>query len=320
MPVFVSNPSPGAWEWVVDVSSYVNWKYVYYEWYYYGMSNYAFAGGTYSATVPGGNGSPNPVITWIYPWEWDAGTTFQVSIGGSGFGDAATVDAGPYATVSVQHPNWDEQINATVTVSPDAPSGQQTVTVTSNGVNGMGFQAGPGQTQQTPANGQVTLVAAAGSCVVPVNFRQNSVPVCHETTGVLSFIYTWDSSSGNRQDLQGCSVREVVWYDNGGQPESPPFPDFKFTDPTVVTGPGRSEGFPDNHAPPTGSFVRPYREYAFNARQTYQYKCACQGTEEWTDFPSYRQILIKREVTAREGPWKYVITKSEKACSLALPQ
>jgi len=173
--------------------------------------------------------------------------------------------------------------------------------------------------QNYQAQAQVTVPA----CAVPTNYRQTSF-YCASTTGVLSFNYTWDSSSGKIGDLASCTIQEVVRYDNNGVPPSPPFPNFTFPNPTVIppnssTRNGSSALLVDRHSPPSGSFVKPYSESTFNGSQDYQWNCACNGTG-WTIFPGFQGIPIVRQVTKPTGTWEYKITKSSQSCTLVIPQ
>jgi hypothetical protein len=70
---------------------------------------------------------------------WNAGTSFTLTITGSGFGANPTLTITGPSVTSVKTTQSDTQITATVSVDSLAPSGSATVTVKSNGYNGTGF-------------------------------------------------------------------------------------------------------------------------------------------------------------------------------------
>ena len=99
-------------------------------------------------------GDPTPVIEQIAPSVWTKGETTSVTIYGSGFGASPLLNAGSGITFSNVTATEDSQISAQVTVAPDAAPDERTVTVTSQGASGNGFQpvggsqAGTGGTAQ----------------------------------------------------------------------------------------------------------------------------------------------------------------------------
>jgi hypothetical protein len=176
----------------------------------------------------------------------------------------------------------------------------------------------------------VSTPLSTTTCAVPVRLRQYSPAYCNTVTGKLSFVYVWDSLSGNKADLATCQIRERVLYDNNGVPPSPPFPSgpgSSFPNPTVQPAPtdppivrlnGSAQTAPDNHYPPTGFYNKPYSLTFFNATQFYEYNCACQNTPNWTSFPDFNGIPIVRSVQNPSGTWIYNITKSGASCSIPI--
>jgi hypothetical protein len=246
----------------------------------------------------------------------------RATIHGSGFGDNPEVNAGWWAMVSVQWANGVE-IHGTVSVDPNAPDTMETVTVTSRGWGGQGFMPAPGANPTANATVQIRG-AGAPRCGVPVNFRQFGIAQCYQVSdprGRLRLYFTWDSSTGDRQHLQGCYIREAVRYPGGPTPPSPPFPNYTFQYPPATGVSATNELMSDDHDPPSGEFVRPYSESTFSARQDYEYRCQCQGTEEWTVFDGFRNLLIERKVTSDNGtsPWRYEVRTQGEVCSFPLP-
>ncbi len=153
-------------------------------------------------------------------------------------------------------------------------------------------------------------VSAAASCAVPINFRQ-VYPGIDIGSGTLYFErYSWDSSTGNLQDLSSCTVGEIVTYPGVGDyfPPSPPFPAGGFINPTVIDVAGNSIGFEDVHRT-RGNFVAPYSSASFTAVQYYRYSCPCMNNGAPVNLAG--PIDIVRSVTiADRGTWKFTITKS----------
>lgn len=111
--------------------------------------------GTATATVD----DSTPAITGIDPGDWNAGSTISVTFNGQNFGtNAPTLGFSPSSGISYTLSSYnDTQIIANVTVAAGTPNETVTVTVTSNGYNGQGFQnGGNGQSAQSqPARAAV---------------------------------------------------------------------------------------------------------------------------------------------------------------------
>lgn len=142
--------------------------------------NYSGSGGSisgnYTATTPGNYtvyvtqdtgtasasftvGDPTPSISSITPNAWPNATTTPVTIQGSGFGSnpSVQVDGSGITYVVTQRSNASIQLQ--VTVDGEAPPGQATVTVTSNGYGGSGFiSSTPGQAQQSTSTASKAIV------------------------------------------------------------------------------------------------------------------------------------------------------------------
>ena len=146
-------------------------------------------------------------------------------------------------------------------------------------------------------------------CPVPVNFYQDG-PGTDVGSGTLHFVYRWDSSTGNKSDLQACSIYERVDYNPNDIPfPSPPFQALSPQNPSFK-GPfaANIEGITDDHTTP-GGFVAPYREATVNASQMEYYTCPCaNGGNPVTIFEG---LAIVRAVTSNgNGTWRFVITKN----------
>jgi hypothetical protein len=125
--------------------------------------------------------------------------------------------------------------------------------------------------------------------------------------GTLYFEYKWESTSGDLNDLAGCSVREKVDYP-GGNPyyfPSPPW-DGDVDNPTLRPDPpipATDGNLVDTHSPP--DFKKPYCAAYFCATQEYQYR-PCVGN--WETLLSIGSI--DRFVTPEGVLWRYTIFKS----------
>ena len=110
---------------------------------------------------------------------------------------------------------------------------------------------------------------------VPVNFVQVGQGQ-QQPDGSLEFSYTWQSSSGNLQDLSLCSVFEYVNYPGTSSPyvwPSPPWYQTSSTNPTDVGVSGTDGKFNDDQLPTWGGWLKPYVTASFTATQKFQYVC-----------------------------------------------
>jgi hypothetical protein len=99
-------------------------------------------------------GDPTPVITFVSPNPWNAGTITNITISGYYFGTNPSLQiTGPGVTGSSIVNSSDTLIHGTVTIDPNSAGGQATVYVYSNGYLGNGFIAtDPGQPQDGTYN------------------------------------------------------------------------------------------------------------------------------------------------------------------------
>jgi hypothetical protein len=134
--------------------------------------------------------------------------------------------------------------------------------------------------------------------------------------GVLFFIYDWESTTGDKNDLINCSIREKVDYQGCGNPCYWPLPPWAcYTDNPEFgnTGSATSNEMYDFHWP--GNLPGPYQNASVIAEQEYQYHCGpncCMGPDEWCPLLEIGPIM--RFVTGGEEPfpdlWRYSIIKS----------
>jgi hypothetical protein len=156
------------------------------------------------------------------------------------------------------------------------------------------------------------------TCPVPTNFQETG---SSDSNGILYFTLTWGSSSGNLQDLAGCTVNENVSYP-GGNPyyfNSPPYQaGSNWPNPTIQPVPpvnAQNDIAYDTHGHP--AFQGPYRADYFTATQYYQYSCTCNNS---SNVPLAGPISITRSVTQNSnGTWKYTVTKAGVIGSTQLP-
>lgn len=106
-------------------------------------------------------GDPTPNITSINPNVWNAGTTTNFTISGTGFGTSPsmTINGTGVTSYSVSSAS-DSQIQASVTIDASAPNGTATVTVTSNGYGNGFVSTNPGQPNNNSANATIQAAPA----------------------------------------------------------------------------------------------------------------------------------------------------------------
>ena len=153
----------------------------------------------------------------------------------------------------------------------------------------------------------------------------------------MAFEYRWDSTSGIKNadgigvpDLEHCALYEMTtyaanvgtWRDGFYFPPDPPFPNWKFRDPTDGRdGPVGLECFPasqgwawDRHKI-NGAFVLPTEPqgYAIVAEQRYCFQCEICGADALVDGPNAGPHLLRRSFApaAQNGVWRYVFQKHD---------
>lgn len=166
-------------------------------------------------------------------------------------------------------------------------------------------------------------MGSGSDCPYPVNFRQVKGEARED--GSLYFEYKWDSSTGNKDDLAGCAVGEIVLYPGGNpdeslpptyyRPSNPPF-NKGYINPTVLETPGNVVSGEDHHYAP--DFSLPYCEASFSADQTYRYHTPCMPS-----IYDYETLMgphtIVRKVYQENGTWKYSCEKKGIKSVLTLP-
>ena len=147
-------------------------------------------------------------------------------------------------------------------------------------------------------------------CAVPTNLKQLSATDIGG--GNLQFKYAYSSSTGNLNDLAGCTVSEIVNYPGTENPyvwPSPPFPS-KTSNPNPSIGPtpaisGPAGVFVDTHKLPSTNFPVPSSSGSFTATQYYRYSCSCaaNGSYQNIDGPLsiVRSVYSAEAFTARSS-------------------
>jgi hypothetical protein len=152
-------------------------------------------------------------------------------------------------------------------------------------------------------------------CAVPTNFTSTETNL---PDGTLSFQYTFQSSTGNIQDLAGCKVGETVFYPGTQNPWVWPLPMVQSTpNPTALYGSGNNAYISDKNGPPS-SYKQPYSYAHFQATQRLQWECPCYNSGNYNNFVP--DITIDRKVFQdTDGKWKYQIQKSGYTNTVILP-
>ena len=161
-----------------------------------------------------------------------------------------------------------------------------------------------------PTSGQVNA-----SCAIPTNFSSTEINL---PDGTLSFQYTYQSSSGNQNDLAQCKVGETVFYPGATSPYIWPLPMVSSTfNPTALYGAGNKAFISDKNGPPS-SYKQPYSYAHFQATQRLQWECPCYNSGNYNNFVP--DITIDRKVFKdTDGKWKYQISKSGYTNTVVLP-
>ena len=147
-------------------------------------------------------------------------------------------------------------------------------------------------------------VCETGDCVcpIPVNFQETAGG--DAGGGVLRFDYTWESSTGNLEDLKHCYVGERVELNATSFPPFLPPPDL-----VRRRLPGPTGGLTDFHTP---AFVKPYSEAIQRLTQVYEYYCPC--ADNFKTIVLHGPLLIERSITRKpNGDFRLLSTKSGKS-------
>lgn len=151
------------------------------------------------------------------------------------------------------------------------------------------------------------MVCRDGVCVCPMITNFHVVGDGQDLGGgTLKFNYEWESSTGDPDDLSGCTICERLRFSEA--PFQPPFPDI---DPSTLkcrsATPNRGT---DTHSTP-GNFRAPCRKKTITTAQTFFYFCLCR--KDTNGLPKRIDLLsttITRSVDPKpDGSFKFTITK-----------
>lgn len=176
--------------------------------------NCSCAGGLGAVDPPGPAIYPNGIVdyvtdsTTVYPGVSSYFEIYGTALTAWGETPTPTVTGDSDVTINFVSYASDGQVNVSYTVAANP---------TTMGAHNISLQ-----TKSGTAKRPVTI-----GCATPVNFRIYT-PGQDIGGGYLQLVYTWDSSTGNRDpntgiknDLQACTLREVVNYPG---PDPFPFP------------------------------------------------------------------------------------------------
>ncbi len=251
-------------------------------------------------TIPNGDALKPGEITEMYGFDHDL--AMFVSIGtGTASADGTVIKSDP--GVGVVKAGW-------FCGGPPTPSGGAGTCPDCQMCNGTECVADASQNGNQCSTPSVSPgICKDGQCVcpVPVNFHQ--VSGSDQGNGTLHFEYSWDSSTGDLDDLANCQVGEEVTYP-GGSPFVWPSPPWGATwqNPTVIWLAAKNGGFVDNHLIPL-PFVKPLKSATVPSTQNYRYQCGC--ANDGNPVVLVGPITITRSVTKnKNGTFKYTVTKS----------
>jgi hypothetical protein len=285
-------------------------------WYYYDCGTHLLSCPQDTGVDGSGSGPVKPNLTRISPNFGKVGTNVGVTLSGSGFGTAPTVNFGGTGISVTYLTRNDTTIAATFTIAASAPVGIQTVSV-NNTTTGDG-----GSPTSNPVNFQVTPASA-----VPVNFHLTGAS--DQGGGALPLLvadFAWQSSTGNYLDLGSCFVRENVTFPNTNNgtcpsstqncffPSSPPWAakgsaGSGYANPTI-TSPGTAAGAEQNSDYDTVAnlnFVKPYSASPYSGSQLFQYSC---NGGSWTTLYGPASINYSMSMNA-SNKWQAVVSRSD---------
>jgi hypothetical protein len=166
---------------------------------------------------------PTPQIISISPNTIETDSDQQVQIQGSGFGTSPSVQvSGGDITVTVLSAS-DTNINALFSVPENAPVYDRSVTVTSNGVNGLGFAPAGGSQQSSPSQ-SISLTAGpkladlSQFTVREADQGSISVSVLGGTATSYQWSFTYQSDSANDPSVtfsapsSSATYTDAHWY------------------------------------------------------------------------------------------------------------
>ena len=227
-----------------------------------------------------------PTVTISGPTDLQitSGPSAQLTASGSPAGGAYSWTSSDNNVVSLSNQN-----SATVSLTGiDVGSVIITVTYTLNGVS-------------ATAQHSVNVVAT------PTHFTQTAYSI--QPNGILTFTYSWLSTTGNPEDLTSCQVREHVTYPGGLGIFTWPSPPYVsgVTNDNPLDNPMSATfgGFGDTQDHP--GFVGPYITNYFEATQEFQWQCSNYNSGSWNDFVTYP---IDRVVDLLGPSWYYTVTKA----------
>lgn len=148
-------------------------------------------------------------------------------------------------------------------------------------------------------------------CAIPTNLQQSG-PGRDAGNGTLHFDYTWQSSTGNLQDLSACHIQERVQYPGSGLTytfPSPPYPAISASNPTLNEVNPVAGGMTDDQLTP-GQFVKPYAFSPISATQVYRFWCSCYQSGNWQSLIN-NPLNLYRQVTNQliPGVWVFQVCK-----------
>lgn len=160
---------------------------------------------------------------------------------------------------------------------------------------------------------------ALATQAVPTNFHLS--PGQDMGNGVLRFNETWDSSSGNLQDLSNCKVNELVAYPGSNDPYHWPDPAWVWQTPNpTIDGVNAAGGGTTDEQDPGLFDDYIVKEVSFDASQIYYYVCSLPTTGSTALMGNITITRDVKQVLPDGQPCaKYTVTKLGSSASF-IPQ
>ncbi|MFL6212898.1 MAG: hypothetical protein ACJ74J_03290 [Blastocatellia bacterium] len=155
----------------------------------------------------------------------------------------------------------------------------------------------------------------------PVNFHlieTNSI-----NDGTLYSKWAWDSSDGNLEHLDQCTVHEYVTHNTRSATFVWPSPPFNSSEPATYEYPipgisGPRGWLDDNYLPPIGGYVYPYRYSTFTTTQVFRYRCDSINGGRPVTLKGPLRIVRTVQQNGPNGTWTYTCTQGTRSASTNL--
>jgi hypothetical protein len=249
-------------------------------------------------SIPNVDGLAPRAVTEMYSYDHDLATF--VAIGSATVSDDGSVirsDPG----VGVLKAGWNCGGN------PNA-SGSAGTCPECKKCNGSDCVADPAKNKTTC---QKNKICKDGNCICPYPTNWKETSAKDIGNGTLEVTFSWESSTGDPNDLKDCTISERVDYQGSGPYTwpNPPWTGNPSANPTILSFAPTLGVATDDHF--TKGFIKPYPDFiSFTATQQYSYTCPCKNNGQ--PVPLSDKMSIIRTVHKNldgTGTFKYTVSE-----------